>query len=235
MKKQPREKQFFVDKMLLRIAKEIATQSKCVSYHVGAVLAKDDRIISTGYNGTPSGFINCNKKFDVLNFDREEHHTFSEMFEIHAEMNATLFGGKHGIETEDTTIYCTHQPCHDCLKHLISAGIRRIVYNKPYDKSGYTDETYQLIKESGISLEKIDENDELKLQHGDSIVAKYGFNDVLKKPFEFLYEFGHYARNGKIVVFLKGERNMQDSRAFKIEEIRPANNEDLKNIFWAIN
>jgi len=66
---------------------------------------------------------------------------------------------------------------------------------------------------------------------GTVVVATYGFNKVLNKPFEFLYEFGYYTEYG-CVVYKQGERNMQDSCAFKIEQIRVATKEDLKERFW---
>ena len=69
------------------------------------------------------------------------------------------------------------------------------------------------------------------LTEGIPVVAKYGYNDVLEKPFEFLYEFGYYTKHGA-VVYIKGERNMQDSYAFRLGQIRRANEEDLKGISW---
>lgn len=70
------------------------------------------------------------------------------------------------------------------------------------------------------------------MEQGDIVIATYGYNDVLKEPFEFLYEFGYYTKNG-CVVYIKGERNMQDSYAFKLDQIRKADlKEDLKNYTW---
>ena len=69
------------------------------------------------------------------------------------------------------------------------------------------------------------------LTKGIPIVAIYGYNDVLDKPFEFLYEFGYYTKYGA-VVYNQGEINMQDSHAFKLNQIRMATEEDLKNIYW---
>lgn len=70
-----------------------------------------------------------------------------------------------------------------------------------------------------------------RYSEGDVVIAKFGYNTVLKKPFEFLYEFGYYTKNG-CVVYKKGERNMQDSRAFKLEQIRFATDSDMKKYFW---
>jgi len=145
-------KQEIHDQTFLNIACEIANLSNCVSYEVGCVIVKDGRIITQGYNGSPSGFINCCEIFGP-DFDREEHHRWSDNFEIHAEMNAILFAAKHGIMIEGTTIYCSVQPCHPCLKHLIGVGVKRVVYATPYDKANYTDETYEMIKKGNLEIE----------------------------------------------------------------------------------
>jgi hypothetical protein len=70
------------------------------------------------------------------------------------------------------------------------------------------------------------------IKRGTPIIATYGFNKVLNQPFEFLYEFGYYTQSGKCVVYVQGERNMQDSYAFNLEQIRVATEEDLKNEYW---
>ena len=70
-----------------------------------------------------------------------------------------------------------------------------------------------------------------KIKEGTPIIAKYGFNTVLNEPFEFLYEFGYHTKYG-CVVYKHGERNMQDSYAFKMEQIRIATKEDMKNYLW---
>ncbi|MCA9488119.1 MAG: hypothetical protein KC516_04120 [Nanoarchaeota archaeon] len=72
---------------------------------------------------------------------------------------------------------------------------------------------------------------EKDVSEGTPVVAKYGWNDVLNEPFEFLYEFGYYTKYGA-VVYIKGERNMQDSYAFKLEQLRLATWKDLDNFFW---
>jgi dCMP deaminase len=120
----------------INIASEVAKMSKCVSFQVGAVIVKDDRIISIGYNGTPAGYTNCCDVFPEYNpmTDREEHHRFSDKFEIHAEMNALLYASKEGISVKDATIYCTHQPCWQCSKNIAQSGIKKIIYLNPYDK-----------------------------------------------------------------------------------------------------
>ena len=72
----------------------------------------------------------------------------------------------------------------------------------------------------------------LELLVGTPVVATYGYNNVLKKPFEFLYEFAYYNTSGGCVVYIKGERNIQDSYAFKLNQVRIATTEDLENFSW---
>lgn len=126
------------DYTFIEIAKTIAKESKCISLQVGAVIVKDDRIISMGYNGTISGTTNCNEAFEKGIFTREEHSRWSDAHEIHAEMNAVMFAAKNGISVNGATLYCTHEPCDQCLKNIIQAGIKRVVYLYPYKKDRCT-------------------------------------------------------------------------------------------------
>lgn len=137
---------------LLKIAYLFGQHSKCVSKQVGAVIARDGRIISTGYNGTPSGFKNCNSVFDPKSFDREEHHTWSKTYEIHAEQNAIAFSAKSDISVDGAEIYCILQPCDDCLKLIKAAGIKKVYYVFEYDKSTKDNELW-----STIEHEKVDD------------------------------------------------------------------------------
>jgi dCMP deaminase len=141
----------------LNIAEEIAKDSKCVQLHVGAVLVKDQRIISTGYNGTPSKFKNCSDMFLEYNelVDRENHHKFSEQYEIHAELNAIIYAAISGISIKDCDIYITHQPCMNCLKMLCGAGVKHIYYRYPYDKSKIDELTLDMLNTLNIKLIKI--------------------------------------------------------------------------------
>jgi len=120
------------DKMFMDIAVRTAEESNCVKYHVGCVIVKDGRIILQGYNGTVSGFINCDEKFKDVKMDipyfRKEHREWSSAVELHAEMNIITYSARKGIALEGTTMYCTLQPCNNCLKHIVSAGIKKVVY-----------------------------------------------------------------------------------------------------------
>lgn len=118
----------------MKTAFMLAENSQCVSHRVGAIIVKDSRIISIGYNGTPPGMMNCNELFDK-EFDRAEHNRWSSQNEIHAEMNALAFAAKHGLSVEGCDMYVTISPCNDCLKNLVMNGIENVYYYKRYDKS----------------------------------------------------------------------------------------------------
>jgi dCMP deaminase len=140
------------DKVFINIAKEIASASKCVSKQVGAVIVKDGRILSTGYNGTPAGYENC---CDHWNGEyTSEHHDWSKTYEIHAEMNAIIWAARKGISIEDATIYVTLEPCSECSKNLIASGIKRIVYQTPYEHT-HSDVISKFLKDNGVSIEQL--------------------------------------------------------------------------------
>ena len=134
----------------LKTAYLLGKQSKCVSHQVGAVIAKSGRIISTGYNGTPPGFTNCCEAFDKNKFDRESHHLWSKTYEVHAEMNAIAFAARYDIGIEGAEIYTILQPCDDCLKNIIAAGIKKIYYVLAYDKAGKNNKLWGLIEHEQV-------------------------------------------------------------------------------------
>ena len=140
------------DIAFMQIARTLSTLSKCVSKKVGCIIVKDRRMICAGYNGTPSGHVNCDCVFNANDFDRVRHHEFSERFEIHAEMNAILFAAKEGISIKGTTLYTTLQPCTQCVKNLIQSGISKIVYSDLYDLSGWDSETYAFLHAADIQI-----------------------------------------------------------------------------------
>jgi dCMP deaminase len=151
-----REKQLEIDWTYIRMAEVLSERSKCAKLRVGAVVCVDDRIISTGYNGSPAGFKNCR---DVFGEDLSGHSDWSADFEIHAEMNALMFAAKNGIATDGSTVYCTHIPCHNCLKHIAQAGVTRVVYLNDHYNVKYTDQTRELIATAGLTVEKLEKQD----------------------------------------------------------------------------
>ena len=108
--------------IFMQVADLISTNSYCNRSKVGAVLVKDNRIISMGYNGTPVGMDNeCE--------DREGN---TKSIVMHAEINAILYAAKVGIPTEGCTLYVTLSPCVECAKAIIQAGIKTVYYKEQY-------------------------------------------------------------------------------------------------------
>ncbi|MGL4394563.1 MAG: deoxycytidylate deaminase [Brevinema sp.] len=142
------------DLYFMRHAEVTASASKCTYFQVGAVIVKNDRIISHGYNGTPAGYPeDCPDYFCGDPVTREEHHIFSENTTIHAEMNAILWAARSGIPIEGSTIYVTLQPCHNCTKACAGAGITRIVYKEAYDKSNPY--SVEFCQHAGLTIEQL--------------------------------------------------------------------------------
>lgn len=125
----------------LKMASEWSTQSCCKRKKVGALIVKDNMIISDGYNGTPSGFIN----------DCEDSDGNSHWYVLHAEANAITKLAKSTQNGEGATIYLTLSPCRECSKLIIQSGIKRVIYKEEYrDFSGL-----KLLKEAGIVVFKL--------------------------------------------------------------------------------
>lgn len=123
-------------------------RSTCGRKAVGAIIAKDGRIISSGYAGPPSGFDHCNKQC------MQAAKTNGCQRTVHAEQNAIAYAARHGISTDGATLYCTLSPCLNCAKQLINSGIIRVVYLEQYrDTSGI-----DLLKQVGIPCETISVN-----------------------------------------------------------------------------
>jgi dCMP deaminase len=121
------------DDYFLEIASVIAKRSTCLRRQVGAVIVRDRQIISTGYNGAPSGIRHCS---EVGCLRKRLHVPSGERHELcrglHAEQNAIIQAALHGVSTKGATLYCTNHPCSICAKMLINAGVVRIVVNGKY-------------------------------------------------------------------------------------------------------
>lgn len=140
------------DEYFMEIAEIVKTRSTCLRRQVGAVIVKDNRILTTGYNGSPAGTFNCTDKGSCkrieLNVPSGERHELCRA--LHAEQNAIITAAKNGVSIEGATIYVNVQPCVICAKMIINAGIKRIVF-----KGDYPDElSLEMINEAGIKLEK---------------------------------------------------------------------------------
>ena len=140
----------------MEICKLIAQRSSCLSRKVGAVIVKDNRILATGYNGSPSGLENCCDKVYCLRKGSKSGENLNECMAVHAELNAILQCAKMGVCCENATIYVTTYPCVNCMKAIIQSGIRKVVYIESYN-SPLTD---KLVELSGIKCIQYKESDE---------------------------------------------------------------------------
>ena len=140
------------DEYFMEIADIVKTRSTCIRRQVGAVIVKDNRIISTGYNGAPSGLKHCTEvgcERQRLNVPSGQRHELCRA--LHAEQNAIIQAAKTGASTEGATAYITIQPCVICAKMFINAGIARVVHG-----GDYPDEmAFHMLDEAGIECQKI--------------------------------------------------------------------------------
>ena len=143
----------------MNIATIVASRSTCLRRKVGALIVKERRILSTGYNGTPSGIIHCEDVGclrDELNVPSGQRHELCRG--LHAEQNALLQAALHGISLKGSILYCTNQPCIICAKMLINAGIKEVVID-----SGYPDRLAEdILKEAGVKIRIIVPQDGLE-------------------------------------------------------------------------
>ena len=135
------------DKYFLQIAELVATRATCPRLHVGAVLVKDRKIISTGYNGAPRKTDQC----DEVGCYLVNNHCARA---LHAEENAVIAAAYHGVSTNDATLYVRYFPCDRCAKVIINAGVNRVVYEQDYKNSDQSF-TREMFKQAGVKLERI--------------------------------------------------------------------------------
>ncbi|MFB0519641.1 MAG: cytidine/deoxycytidylate deaminase family protein [Acidobacteriota bacterium] len=140
------------DEYFMEITNIVSHRSTCLRRHVGTVVVKGKRILTTGYNGAPSGLKHCSEvgclreKLDIPSGERQELCRAS-----HAEQNAIIQAAQHGVSINGATIYSTHFPCVTCAKMIINAGIKKIIYQQ-----GYPDQlSRELLEEAGIELKKM--------------------------------------------------------------------------------
>jgi dCMP deaminase len=140
------------DEYFLDIARAIAMRSNCVKRKVAALIIKDKRIISTGYNGTPRGVKNCSDGgCPRCNNLAEGGTKLDECLCSHAEENAITQAAYHGVAIKGSTIYTTFSPCLMCTKMIINSGIAEVVYQTEYPLNEVSE---NLLKEAGVSIRK---------------------------------------------------------------------------------
>lgn len=141
------------DEYFMNIAKQVATRSNCMKRHVAALIVKDKRIISTGYNGTPRGVTNCDEGGCArCNSYAPSGKDLGECVCSHGEENAIVQSAYHGISVKDGVLYTTFSPCLYCTKLIINAGIKEVVYNEEYPMSELSQ---QLLKQAGVAIRKV--------------------------------------------------------------------------------
>ena len=140
--KENKEKQLRLDLRYLRMARIWAENSYCIRRQVGALVVKDQMIISDGYNGTPSGFENkC-----------EDDTNVTYPYVLHAEANAITKLARSSNNSDGSTLYVTASPCIECAKLIIQAGIKRVVYGEKYRLEDGID----LLRRAGVEVEFLD-------------------------------------------------------------------------------
>jgi dCMP deaminase len=135
-------KQLRYHRAYLRMAASWSELSHCERKKVGALIVKDEMIISDGYNGTPGGFENC----------CEDHEGNTHWYVLHAEANAILKVAKSTNNCKGATLYLTLSPCKDCSKLVLQAGISRVVYKDPYKDTAGID----FLQSAGVEVIQIE-------------------------------------------------------------------------------
>jgi dCMP deaminase len=139
------------DEIYMNLASDMATRSHCVRAHVGAVLTKDTRIISVGYNGPPQGTHNCDEEWPDTGCARDSKGSCS--LALHAEQNAILYAVKNGAKIEGATLYTTLSPCIACARLILSSGIKQVYFKDSYAayKGLENDEGVDFLNRFGVS------------------------------------------------------------------------------------
>jgi dCMP deaminase len=141
-----------IDEYFLEIAAVVAKRATCLRNRVGAVIVRDKRILSTGYNGAPRNMEHCldigciREQNNIASGTRHE-----KCRAVHAEQNAIIQAALHGVSIADATLYCTHQPCILCAKMIINSNIRRVVYIIPYPDT----DALQFFEEAGVQVDNL--------------------------------------------------------------------------------
>ena len=143
------------DHYFMDIAQVVAARGNCSRRQVAAVIVKDRRVISTGYNGTPRGIKNC---FDGgcprCASDTPSGHDLGSCVCSHAEENSIVQAAYHGISVKSATLYTTFSPCLQCAKMIINAGIQEVVYHQEYT---IANQAFDLLREAGVIVRHLED------------------------------------------------------------------------------
>jgi dCMP deaminase len=141
------------DEYFMQITHLVASRATCLRRKVGAILVRDKRILTTGYNGPPAGLPHCDElggclrdRLGVASGERQE---LSRA--VHAEQNAIIQAAVHGISIKGATLYATNQPCSLCTKMLVNAGVREFVIAE-----GYPDDlAREIMDQAGVEVRRV--------------------------------------------------------------------------------
>ncbi len=140
------------DEIYMELAERLALRSHCVKAQVGAVLTKDTRIVSLGYNGPPAGTHNCDVEWPETGCPRDSKGSCS--LALHAEQNAILYATKNNVSIQDTTLYVTLSPCIACARVIYTTGIKRVFFKNSYAgfKGLASDEGVDFLRRFGVEV-----------------------------------------------------------------------------------
>ena len=131
----------------MRLAVVVESGAKCLGSHVGAVIVRDDRVLGSGYNGTPAGYPNCTEtergcRRCALRREQPEAGLSGRLYDIclcvHAEQNAMATAARFGVAIDGAMLYTTLQPCFNCLKELMQVRLHGVVFLRPW-QAGHPD------------------------------------------------------------------------------------------------
>jgi dCMP deaminase len=141
-----------LDEYFMELASVVAKRSTCLRNQVGAIIVKDKRILSTGYNGAPRNLRHCLDIGCIREQNNIPSGTRHELCRaVHAEQNAIIQAALHGTSIENATVYCTHQPCILCAKMLINARVERVVFGAVYPDT----EALEFFETAGVKVEQL--------------------------------------------------------------------------------
>lgn len=140
------------DDIYMELAVNLSKKSHCVKAQVGAVLTKDTRIISLGYNGPPAGTHNCDLEWPGVGCPRDSKGSCS--LALHAEQNAILYAAKNNVSLEGSTLYITLSPCISCARVIYTVGIKKVYFLNSYAKyKGIgSDEGVDFLEKFGVDV-----------------------------------------------------------------------------------
>lgn len=141
------------DMYFMKIADDVSTRSTCLRRQVGAVIVKDKRLLTTGYNGAPTGISHCTEQNCLRTINKVPSGERHELCRgLHAEQNAIIQAAYYGVSIKGAKIYITTQPCSICTKMLINSGIESFIYRSPYNDPL----ALSMIKEAGIECKIVE-------------------------------------------------------------------------------